>query len=745
MLGKLLIGLSCTWAASAALPCTQAPLLGTPACNTSLPLGARAGYIVSQLTKTEKIGLFSNTAKSVPRLNIDSYQWWSEALHGVGKSPGVSFTPPTPCATSFPQVITTSASFNKSLYHSISTVISTEARAMNNVGHAGLSFWTPNINLIRDPRWGRGHETPGEDPVGTATYAAHFVPGIQEGEDPNHLKASACCKHYYAYDLENWGGVDRHHFNAVISMQDETDTYFPAFHSCVVNGRSKGIMCSYNAVNGTPSCANGRIMNGMARAKWGFDGYITSDCGAVQDINSAHHFADPLNTCKDALEAGMDSDCGSFLNNNLGKSMSANVTPESAVDAALQHLFEMEMRFGFYDPVSEQPYLNYSYKTMVNTPAHQELALEVAQQAMVLLKNDGTFPLSTDSVKTLAVVGPNANATTVMQANYQGVAPYLISPLMGLSKYATTTYAEGCDTNCASTTGFAAATQAAQNADATILVIGISTEQEAEGRDRTSIALPGNQEQLIAEVVAASKGPVMVVVMAGGSVDFTVAKTNPKVKGIMWVGYPGQSGGQAIADVVFGKVNPSGRLPHTQYPKQYLDNLSMFDMNMRPGVNNTGRTYRFYTGTPVYAYGSGISYTTFKYSFVSGNGAISQADLAADCQANNNNGVYSVTAGAKVFGTIAIKVENTGTVAGSDAVLAFSKAPAAGTGGAPIKSLIGFEKVHLAPGASTIVYFPLHSMDLSLSNEQGKREPSVGTWQIAFGPDDALLVPVSVQ
>eukprot|EP01064_Diplonema_japonicum_P003852 TRINITY_DN1253_c2_g3_i1.p1 TRINITY_DN1253_c2_g3~~TRINITY_DN1253_c2_g3_i1.p1 ORF type:complete len:758 (+),score=132.26 TRINITY_DN1253_c2_g3_i1:47-2275(+) len=726
-------------------PCLQPPLKGTVACDTSKTPQERAQYIVSQLQNDEKIGLMANGAAPVKRLNIYGYQWWSEGLHGVANSPGVSFAAPTPYATSFPQVITTSASFNTSLYHSISTVISTEGRAMYNSGHAGLTYWTPNINLMRDPRWGRGQETPGEDPVGTAKYAENFVPGMQIGEDPSHLKTAACCKHYYAYDMENWGGVDRHHFNAIITDRDEADTYLPAFHSCVANGKAAGMMCSYNAVNGTPSCANDRIMNGFARGKWGFDGYITSDCGAVWDVAGAHHYASPADTCKIVLEAGMDTDCGTFLATYLNASMANGTTPQADVDTALQHLFSVQVRFGFYDPLDEQPYLKYNYSTKVNTPEHQKLALETARQGMVLLKNDGTLPLSTSTVKTVAVIGPNANATKTMQGNYYGDAPYLISPLMGIAEFATTTYSLGCDTNCANTSGFPDAITAASNADATILVIGISTEQEAEAHDRTSIALPGYQEQLIADVAEASHGPVTVVVMAGGSIDFSVAKTNPKVNGIMWVGYPGQSGGQAIAETIFGVNNPSGRLPHTQYPKDYLNNLSMFDMNMRPGVNNTGRTYRFYTGTPVYAYGSGLSYSSFSYGTSVDSVAVSQADIEADCQRNNDNSVYSVTPAAEIFAQIIVTVTNTGDVAGAHSVLAFVESPAAGLDGAPIKSLINFDKVFLQPGEKAQVSFPLHSIDLSLADLNGQRHTQSGTWQIGIGPTAELTIPVKVQ
>eukprot|EP01060_Flectonema_neradi_P015965 TRINITY_DN225_c0_g1_i1.p1 TRINITY_DN225_c0_g1~~TRINITY_DN225_c0_g1_i1.p1 ORF type:complete len:751 (+),score=186.03 TRINITY_DN225_c0_g1_i1:68-2320(+) len=737
-------------AAVTSRPCDQPPLKGSVLCDETKTTSERAQWIVGQLTIDEKISLLQNNAGNISAKGIPHYEWWSEALHGVGRSPGVTFDTETPCATSFPQVITTSASFNKTLWKSIGQTISTEARAMNNAGHAGLTFWTPNINLMRDPRWGRGQETPGEDPFATSTYAANFVPGFQEGEDPNHVKASSCCKHYYAYDLENWGGVNRHDFDAIITAQDEADTYLPAFHSCVVNGKATALMCSYNAVNGVPSCANGRIMNGFARGQWGFEGYITSDCGAVADVDRSHHYANSTQTPADVLQAGMDSDCGGYLGQFLKRSLSVNATKPSDIDTAAEHLFAVQIRLGMFDSPTNQPYLKYSYHEDVNTTQHQQLALEAAQQGMVLLKNTNkVFPLSTTNIKTVAVIGPNSAATGVMQGNYQGDAPYLISPRAGIQKYVNVTYAMGCDIECASNAGFSAATKAAGEADATVIVIGISSSQEGEGHDRTQISLPGHQEQLIGEVAEASKGPVMVVVMAGGSIDFSVAKTNDKVAGIMWVGYPGQSGGDAIADVIFGAYNPGGRLPHTQYAKDYINNLSMLDMSFRPNAstNNPGRTYRFFTGTPVYAYGSGLSYTTFSYSSSVSDISISKSLLDAEVEKVNAVHQYSDTKESveNALTSVTITVKNTGDVAGSDVVLAFSKPPTPGKDGQPLKSLIGFERVFLQPGESKTLTFPVTVNSVSLADKNGEFAAVGGQWNFVVGPEDELELPMFIK
>ncbi|KAJ9457382.1 putative beta-D-xylosidase 5 [Diplonema papillatum] len=732
-------------------PCDKGPLVGTIACDVHQTPEVRAVNIVAMLETAEKISLMDNAALSVPRLGIGAYQWWSEALHGVANSPGVNFSAPTLYATSFPQVIGTSASFNKSLWHAIGSAISTEARAFNNAGHAGLTFWTPNINLMRDPRWGRGHETPGEDPFATGIYASSFVPGMQEGEDPHYVKAATCCKHYYGYDMEASGNKTRHDFDALISVQDEADSYLPAFHSCVYNGKSLGIMCSYNAVNGVPSCANARIMNGIARGQWNFSGYITSDCGAVSDVFANHQYTSAYQTVTDVLQAGMDTDCGNYVGHFLPYALQNGTTPIDAVDDALVHLFEVQIRLGMFDPAQNQSYLNLTWASNVNTPAHQQLALEAAQQSVVLLKNSGgVFPLSKSEVQSLAVIGPNANATSVMQANYYGVAPYLVSPLEGLSKYVPTTYVEGCNVQCVNANGFTAAAAAAAAADAVVLVVGLSTAIEAEGLDRTSIDLPGQQKQLIQQVAAAAKGPVLCVVMAGGSVDFSVARNLDAVQGIMWVGYPGQSGGDAIAQAVFGDINPSGRLPHTQYVGKYIDNLSMLDMSWRPNStsNNLGRSYRFFPGPVLYTYGAGLSYTTFSYTQPESqaDGSMNQSTTAinAAIAKAESRFEYSPSADTPALFTLNATVANSGTRAGAVTVIVYAVPPPQRPEyGYPIKFNVGFEKVTLSPGQSVEVSFPLPVHAISVINLAGVRIPVTGTWQYMIG--DELVANVTAQ
>ena len=738
----MLVSVVVVAAMTAPRACDSAALKGSVLCDPSKPMAERAEWIVSRLTVDEKVNLTMNTGwVTTNRSGLLSYNWCSEGLHGVANAGGVHFTAATPYATSYPQVITTASSFNRSLYQAVSKGIAIEARSFNNAGTAGLTYWAPNVNIFRDPRWGRGQETPGEDPYLTANYAEWFINGMQHGEeDRSHLKASSCCKHYYGYSREK----NRSSFDATFNLQDEADSYLPAFHSCVVNANVSGLMCSYAAVNGTPSCVNSRIMTEIARDTWKFDGYITSDCNAVQQIVDNHHYEDADEAVRDTLGAGMDSECGSYFFSHMKSSLDKGVTNIAAVDTALVRLFIVQIRLGMFDPADGQPFLGYTWADNVNTKEHQNTALSAAHQGTVLLKNDGTLPLSKDTIKTVAVVGPNANATLTLLGDYHGVAPFMISPVEGLGMYANTTLAEGCaDCNCVSTEGFADAVDAAKGADATVMVVGISHAQEDEGHDRTTITFPGEQEKLFADIAEAAKGPVIAVVFGGGSLDMSSLKKNPKVHAILWMGYPGQSGGQALADVVFGAFNPGGRMVTTQYPADYVHQASVTDFAMRPGrFGYPGRTYRFYTGEPVYSFGEGMSYTTFSYTAKTASTHIAAADVQAACDTANVKRSLTVTAQDAEMSTVTVDVKNTGSVDGDATVLIFAIPPQ--STGAPKKFLVGFERVTLMAGATQSITFPLYYTAFSLVNTAGMHEPVVGGWKIDVGYDAAATVGFTV-
>jgi hypothetical protein len=496
---------------------------------------------------------------------------------------------------------------------------------------------------------------------------------------------------------------------------------------------------SYNAVNGVPSCADPKLLQGQVRGKWGFDGYITSDCGAVNDVqNAADHgyISDPSKAVKAVLEAGMDSDCGGFLGAHMAKGIADGTVSAADYGTALTNMFMVRMRLGQFDDAAAQPYMQYG-TDRIDTAEHQQLALEAALQGMVLLKNEGgTLPLAKGPTLGVAVLGPTADDGGVLQGNYQGVAPYLVTPRAAIAAYANVTFVQGCSTvsddACADT---ANAAKAAAAAAATVLVVGLDQSQESEGHDRTSISFPGKQEALIAAVAAASPTPIVVVLMAGSSVDLSAAKANAKVGAILFVGYPGQSGGTAIAQTLFGDSVPSGRLTVTFYPEAYTGECKMSDMNMRPNATTgcTGRSYRFYTGAPVYKFGAGLSYTSFATAVrVNQQGDAEQS--TASKAALEATMAATMEHEAPALATAAATVTNTGAVAADHTVLLFAVPPTAGVGGAPLRTLVGFERIAaLAPGASATVAIPLNAYAFSYAAADGTRVSVAGAWLLEAG------------
>ncbi|TYJ15501.1 hypothetical protein E1A91_A10G187800v1 [Gossypium mustelinum] len=710
-------------------------------CRANLPIHVRARDLIGRLTLAEKIRLLVNNAAAVPRLGIQGYEWWSEALHGVSNvGPGTKFGGAFPGATSFPQVITTAASFNESLWEQIGRVVSDEARAMYNGGMAGLTYWSPNVNIFRDPRWGRGQETPGEDPVLAGKYAANYVRGLQSTTGIR-LKVAACWKHYTAYDLDNWNGVDRYHFNARVSKQDLADTYDVPFKSCVVEGKVASVMCSYNQVNGKPTCADPDLLKGTIRGQWGLSGYIVSDCDSVGVMYDTQHFtATPEESAAAAIKAGLDLDCGPFLAIHTDLAVRRGLLAEADVDLALANTITIQMRLGMFDgEPSAQPYGNLGPRD-VCTPAHQQHALEAARQGIVLLKNSGSLPLSTARHRTVAVIGPNSDVTVTMIGNYAGVACGYTSPLQGISRYARTIHQAGCsDVACGTNNLFGAAEVAAHEADATVLVMGLDQSIEAEFRDRVGLLLPGRQQELVSRVARASRGPTVLVLMSGGPIDVSFAKNDPRVSAIIWAGYPGQAGGTAIADVLFGTTNPGGKLPMTWYPQDYVAKVPMTNMGMRPSRGYPGRTYRFYKGPVVFPFGHGLSYTSFKHSL-----ALAPTDLSVLLDTNlfatknystlSSNAIRVKHAKCDSLSSLFhIDVENTGNMDGTHTLLVFSTPPA-GQKWSPNKQLIGFHRVHVVAGSKQRVKINIHACKhLSVVDEFGIRRIPMGSHSLHIG------------
>ncbi|XP_015574947.2 probable beta-D-xylosidase 5 [Ricinus communis] len=693
-------------------------------CDSSLSYEVRAKDLVNQMTLKEKVQQLGDLAYGVPRLGIPKYEWWSEALHGVSDvGPGTFFDDLVPGATSFPTTILTTASFNESLWKNIGQVVSTEARAMYNLGRAGLTYWSPNVNVVRDPRWGRTVETPGEDPYVVGRYAVNYVRGLQDVEGTENytdlntrpLKVSSCCKHYAAYDVEKWQGVERLTFDARVTEQDMVETFLRPFEMCVKEGDVSSVMCSFNRVNGIPTCADPKLLNQTIRGDWDLHGYIVSDCDSIEVMVDNHKFLGDTNedAVAQVLKAGLDLDCGVYYTNFTETSVKQGQAREEYIDRSLKYLYVVLMRLGFFDGTPQYQKLG---KKDICTKENVELAKQAAREGIVLLKNNDTLPLSMDKVKNLAVVGPHANATRVMIGNYAGVPCRYVSPIDGFSIYSNVTYEIGCDVPCKNESLVFPAVHAAKNADATIIVAGLDLTIEAEGLDRNDLLLPGYQTQLINQVAGAANGPVILVIMAAGGVDISFARDNEKIKAILWVGYPGQEGGHAIADVVFGKYNPGGRLPITWYEADFVEQVPMTYMQLRPDeeLGYPGKTYKFYDGSTVYPFGYGLSYTTFSYNITSAKRskhiALNKFQHCRDLRYGNETFKPSCPAvltdhlPCNDDFELEVEVENTGSRDGSEVVMVYSKPPE-GIVGSYIKQVIGFKRVFVQAGSVEKVNF----------------------------------------
>ncbi|KAJ3753674.1 glycoside hydrolase family 3 protein [Lentinula raphanica] len=731
-----------TGAHSAFPDCTNGPLAKNLVCDTSANFMDRAKALVNEFTVAEMINNTGYDTPGVPRLGLPPYPWWSEALHGVASSPGVTFAPPGnnfSFATSFPAPILTSAAFDDQLVNEIASIISTEARAFNNFGDAGLSFFTPNINPFKDPRWGRGQETPGEDPFHIGKYAYSLVTGLQgglgsqlNGANGKYLKIIADCKHYAAYDLENWEGNSRMAFNAIVTTQDLAEFYSPSFQSCVRDAEVASIMCSYNAVNGIPSCASDYLMQDITRDFFGLgeDQWITSDCDAVGNIFDPHNYTDTLaNASAVALHAGTDIDCGPTYADSLQTALDEGLVKESDIVQAMVRRYGSLVRLGYFDSPEIQPYRQLNWDN-VNTPTAQQLAYTAAVEGITLLKNDGILPLNS-SKSSVALIGPWVNATTQMQSNYNGIAPFLISPLDAFQSAGfDVTFASGTTISGTDTSGFSAALAAANSADLVAFVGGIDDSVEAEGMDRTEITWPGNQLELIMELAAVGK-PFIVIQMGGGQVDDSQIKGNASINALVWGGYPGQSGGAALVDILTGKKAPAGRLPVTQYPANYVNEIPMTDMTLRPSSTSPGRTYKWYTGEAVFPFGFGLHYTTFSLEWQEAPKK-SYSIQSLMSAAKSKGGPVDL---ALLDDPFELTVKNTGSVTSDYTALLFSNTTA-GPSPAPLKQLVGYTRVKgIAAGQSATAQLSVTLGSIARVEENGDSVLYPGTFQLWVDTD----------
>jgi beta-glucosidase len=649
-------------------------------------LEVRVKSLLSALTLEEKASLMGYRSKAVPRLGIPAYNWWNEGLHGVARAGQ---------ATVFPQAIGMAATFNDELLQEVATVISTEARAKYNVATAknkrlmymGLTFWSPNINIFRDPRWGRGQETYGEDPFLTSKMGVAYVQGMQ-GNDPMHLKVSATAKHFVAHSGPE---ATRDEFDAIVDEKDLRDTYLYAFKALVDHG-VESVMTAYNRVNGEPNSISNSYLKKILLKEWGFIGHVVTDCGALDDIYT-HHKVLPtsVEVAAAAIKAGINLDCSTILQKDVVKAVKQKLIQAKDVDQALTPLLRTQIKLGFFDNPKNSPYANYNADSISNA-AHRALARKVAQQSMVLLKNkNNLLPLQKSDYSSITVLGTNAASLDVLAGSYHGVSSNMVDFVEGI------TGAVGLDTRVeydlgssyTDTTHFGGI-WAAGNSDITVAVIGLSPVLEGEAGDAFLSTTKGDKETLsipagnIAFMKALRKGnpekPVIAVITAGSNVD--IAAIEPFADAIILAWYPGEQGGNALADLLFGVVSPSGRLPLTFYKSEKdLPDYNSYEMK--------NRTYRYFKGPVQYPFGFGLSYVTFAYQW-----------------AKKPQPTYKANEQIK----FSVAVKNTGNMTADEVVQAYIEYP--NLERMPIKELKGFKKITLQKGQEQIVELTIPLQEL---------------------------------
>ena len=667
------------------------------------PIDDRVKDLVSKLTLEEKVHQMMNSAPAIPRLNLPAYDWWNEALHGVARS-GV--------ATVFPQAIGLAATFDDQLALQESTAISDEARAMYNAASAddyhqrygGLTFWTPNINIFRDPRWGRGQETYGEDPFLTSKMGVAFITGLQ-GTDPDHLKVAACAKHFAVHS-----GPERlrHTFNAQASPKDLYETYLPAFKA-LVGAHVEAVMCAYNRTNNEPCCGSNLLLDTVLRDKWHFQGHVVSDCGAIADFYMGHHVVPgQAEAVALAVKHGVDLNCGDEYP-ALVDAVKRGLITEKEIDVALITLLKTRFKLGMFDPKGSSPYDNIP-TSVINSDAHRQLAKQVALESIVLTKNNGVLPLRNDLAK-YYVTGPNASNVDVLLGNYYGVNPQMTTILEGLasgiSPASQMQYKAGILLDRPNVNPIDWTTDDAKASDVTFLVMGISGMLEGEAiaspnfGDRLDYNLPQNQIDFLKKLRNGNKHKIVAIVTGGSPMN--LSEVQELADAVLLVWYPGEEGGHAIADIVFGKTSPSGRIPVT-FPKS-LDQLPPYeDYSMK------GRTYRYMTAEPLYPFGFGLSYTTFSYT-----------NLQLSAQKINK----------KVPLKADVTVTNTGKMASDEVVQLYITVPQ--TGDNPLYSLKGFKRIKLQPGEAQKVEFDITPEILQSIKDNGQAVELPGDYHIYIG------------
>lgn len=673
-------------------------------------MDVRINDLVSRMTLEEKVSQMTHTSKGIPRLGIPDYNWWNECLHGVARSEEK--------VTVFPQAIGLAATFNPEELFKSAEMIADEGRALYNASikkgntlqsYTGLTFWTPNINIFRDPRWGRGQETYGEDPYLTSEMGIAMVKGLQ-GDDPNYLKVSACAKHFAVHSGPE---LLRHEFNATASDHDLKDTYLPAFYRLITEAKVSGVMCAYNRFNGQPCCGSNLFLRKILLHDWDFDGYVTSDCWAIPDFLDGHKtHTDPLSASADAVLHGTDLECGEMYR-SLDKAVEAGLITEEQIDISLKKLLKIRFRLGMFDPADKVPYAQIPHSVLESRP-HQEQALKMAHQSMVLLKNERRLLPLSPKIKKIALIGPNAHNETTQLGNYNGFPSENITLLEALQaeKGLEVVYDAVSDiTKLNDGVNLEQLADKYKDVDLIIYAGGLSPLLEGEGGDdrgvegfaggdRTTIQLPAVQTEVMKRLKQLNK-PMIFICMSGSAIAFNWESEN--IPAIIQAWYGGQATGTALADILFGRYNPSGKLPVTFY-RSDADLPPIEDYSM------ANRTYRYFDGDVLYPFGYGLSYTSFKYS-----------KLQCPQEAQTDDSL-----------TVTVEVRNTGKRAGEEVVQLYlshrSIAPEA-----PLCQLVRFQKVALQPGERKTVAFKLGTRDLAYVDETGGVGTEPGSLTVYVG------------
>lgn len=660
----------------------------------------RVWDLVNRMTLEEKVSQLRYDAPAVKRLGIPNYNWWNEALHGVARAGA---------ATVFPQSIGLAAMFDEEFLQKIGDIVATEGRAKYQEAVAnedrglykGITFWSPNINIFRDPRWGRGHETYGEDPCLTGRLGTAYIKGIQGNK--KRLKAAACVKHFAAHSGPEKG---RHSFNSIVSKKDLSETYYPAFEKCVKEAKVEGIMGGYNRLNGEASCGSYAMITGLLREKWGFDGYYVSDCGAIKDFHMHHGLTSTAaESAALALKSGCDLNCGAVYL-HLQSAYNQGLISEEEINNAVYHVMQTRMRLGMFDARSE--YENIPYEVN-DCKEHHEAALKAAEKSMVLLKNNGILPLKKEKLKTVAVIGPNADSDEILKGNYNGTATEKYTLLEGirdaLDENTRIFYSEGAHLFRENVESLAEADDRikeavimAKRSDVIFLCLGLNGTLEGEegdannsyaGADKTDLNLPESQMRLL-KAVCETKKPVVLLLAAGSAMAVNYAQEH--CEAILQAWYPGQMGGKAAANLLFGKKSPSGKLPVTFY--RTTEELPDFtDYSMK------NRTYRYMEKEALYPFGYGLSYGDFVYDKLE---------------------VKQLKKGDKEFVRISLEVQNRSEIEGEEIVQIYIKIMDS-VYAVPNSSLADFKCLYLKPGESKKIEFLLPSDVFMVVNEEGRK------------------------